>query len=601
MHDQQITTLTRLKQEGLIGAQVAGVELVAVDCGNDVNIFEGRCPHQGTLLSEGQIEGGRLTCRGHGWQYECASGVKVEDDSICLHRFSVKVEDGKVLVNQAEIEAWAAECSESIEENQRSLLTLDQLPGPRGLPVLGSLHQIKVEKIHLILEEWYRRFGDLYQFKLGSDHVLVVADPDMVHKVLRARPGDFSRLDDVRLTIEEMGIEGLFSAEGEQWRRHRYYAKHAFDARHLQDFFPVMTHVTQRLHQRWRRFAVQELSMDVQKEIMRYTVDITTNLAFGYDMNTVEEEGDRIQTHLNRVFPMIAYRAFMPVRYWKYLNLPADRALEKSLVELRAAIGPFIENARRQLAGDRSLREHPQNLLHALLAAQAEGDVELTDLEIYGNVFTFLLAGEDTTANSIAWMMYFMAKYPQVQRQMQAEADAVLGEMETVTNYDNMRDLRYIEAVAHETMRCKPVATFLALQALTDVTINQLQIPEGTPVFVLLRPKGMEDSEFADAAEFKPERWLDYSSGENPHHRKSFLPFGGGPRLCPGRSLALLEIKMALSMICHHFDVLRTEPDKNIDERFVFTMMPQDLMISLRPRNISPVPKTNISQFPDRL
>ena len=62
------------------------------------------------------------------------------------------------------------------------------------------------------------------------------------------------------------------------------------------------------------------------------------------------------------------------------------------------------------------------------------------------------------------------------------------------------------------------------------------------------------------------------------------MPFGGGPRLCPGRSLAMLEIKMALSMICRHYDLLRTEPEREIEERFVFTMMPQDLKISLQLR-----------------
>jgi len=326
--------------------------------------------------------------------------------------------------------------------------------------------------------------------------------------------------------------------------------------------------------------------MDVQKETMRYTVDITTNLAFGYDMNTLEEDGNHLQTHINQVFAMLAYRAFMPFRHWNYFKLPGDRALDKSLAELRASVNLFIESAREQLAENPDLRERPENLLQALLAAQAEEDVEFSDMEIYGNVFTFLLAGEDTTANTIAWMTYFMAKYPEVQRKMQAETDAVLGEKETVTDYKKIADLRYIEAVAHETMRCKPVATFIALQSLTDVTIDRLHIPTGTPVTVLLRPKGIEEGEFRLAAEFKPERWLEYTPSENPHHSKSFAPFGAGPRLCPGRSLALLEIKMAMSMICHHFDVFRSVPDKNIDERFVFTMMPVDLMLSLRPREM---------------
>ena len=123
------------------------------------------------------------------------------------------------------------------------------------------------------------------------------------------------------------------------------------------------------------------------------------------------------------------------------------------------------------------------------------------------------------------------------------------------------------------------------MQALKDVTVDHLQIPEGTPLFLLLRPKGLEDTEFAEAAEFKPERWLNYSRQENPHHRISFLPFGAGPRLCPGRSLALHEIKMAVSMICRHFDVVRTEPEQKIEERFIFTMMPVDLMVSLQPRD----------------
>jgi cytochrome P450/nitrite reductase/ring-hydroxylating ferredoxin subunit len=585
MHDTQIAVVGELERGNLVGAQVAGVELVVVADENRVKVFEGRCPHQGTLLSEGNVDDGRLVCRGHGWQFDCASGVKVDDSLTRLHQFSLVVDGEKVLVDRAEVAAWAAERKKAEgRSGERPLLTPERLPGPRGLPILGNIHQIKVDKFHLILEEWYRRYGDLYQFKLGPERAVVIAAPEMVQAILQDRPDRFARLSDIRKTIEEMGVVGLFSAEGEQWRRHRHIATRAFDARHLRDFFPTMVKVTQRFHHRWQQLAEQQAPLDVQKELMRYTVDITTNLAFGYDLNTLETEGDRIQQHLERVFPKIAYRAFMPIRYWNYLKLPADRALEASLAELRVSINQFIDRARQQLAENPTLRERPQNLLQALLAAQADKDVEFSDFEISGNVFTFLLAGEDTTANSMAWMMYFMTKYPDVQRQMQAEADAVLTDSVTVTEYDKIRQLRYIEAVAHETMRLKPVAAFLGLQALTDVTIDQLQIPKGTPIFLLLRPKGMEVGEFAAAAEFKPERWLNYARQDNPHQRKSFLPFGAGPRLCPGRSLALLEIKMAVGMICRHFEVVRTEPHRKIDERFVFTMMPQDLMISLRPR-----------------
>jgi cytochrome P450/nitrite reductase/ring-hydroxylating ferredoxin subunit len=585
MHDVQITTLAELMQQNIIAAQVAGMELVAVACEDKIHVFEGRCPHQGTLLSEGNIENGWIVCRGHGWKFNCLNGVNTDDVQTGLHQFSVLVKGEKVLVDQEEVATWAtARKKMEASGRERSLLTPEQLPGPHSLPLLGNLHQTKAERFHLVLEDWYRLYGDLYQFGLGPERAVVIANPEMVQKILQERPENFARLNGIRQTIEEMGVEGLFSVEGEQWRRHRQLATRTFDARHLREFFPIMTKVTQRLYNRWRQLAALQSPIDVQKELMRYTVDVTTNLAFGYDMNTLEEEGDRIQQHLERVFPMIAYRAFMPIRYWNHIKLPADRALENSLAELRVSVNQFIDNARRQMAANPTLWEKPQNLLQALLAAQADENIKLSDLEIYGNVFTFLLAGEDTTANSIAWMMYFMAKYPEVQRQMQAEADTILGDAVMVPGYDRTRELRYIEAVAHETMRFKPVATFLGLQALSDVIIDQIRIPEGTPVFLLLRPKGLEDNEFAEAIQFKPERWLNYTRHENPHHRKSFLPFGGGPRMCPGRSLALLEIKMAVSMICHHFEVAQEKPSQLIEERFVFTMMPQDLMISLHPR-----------------
>jgi cytochrome P450/nitrite reductase/ring-hydroxylating ferredoxin subunit len=591
MHDTHIATIGEIEAEGLVGVQVSGIDLVVVAIDGGVSVFEGRCPHQGTLLAEGSVNGNHLVCRGHGWQFDRSNGANVDDPGVCLHRFSALIDSGSVLVDRAEIVAWAASRSRAQEPvDERRLLSPEQLPGPQGLPLLGNLHQIKVDRIHLILEDWYRQYGDLYQFRLGAERVVVVADPELVQQLLQARPGQFARLNSIRQTIEEMGVQGLFSAEGEQWRRHRHFARHAFDVRHLREFFPTMIKVTRRLQRRWQMLAEREAPIDVQKELMRYTVDITSNLAFGYDMNTLEEGGDHIQQHLERIFPMIAYRVFMPVRHWQYLKLPADRALERSLAEVRVAIDSFIDHARGQLEADPALRERPQNLLQALLAAKDGsatdgGDNGLSDLEIYGNVMTFLLAGEDTTANSMAWMLYFMAMYPEVQHKMQAEADGMLDGAEALTTYDQAQALNYIEAVAHETMRHKPVGAFLGLQALADVTIGRLRIERGTPVFVLLRPKSMEEGEFAEAVAFRPERWLDYARHDNPHHHKSFSPFGGGPRLCPGRSLALLEIKTAMSMICRHFDVKQAEPGRKIEERFVFTMMPQDLMISLDARN----------------
>ena len=208
MYDTQITTMAELEQTTLVGAQVAGVELVAVINEGSVTVFEGRCPHQGTLLAEGYVDHDRLVCRGHGWQFHCVSGAKSDGTQIGLHQFSAMVTDGTVLVDQAEVADWAAKQKKTAaSERNRRLLTPEQLPGPRSLPIIGNLHQVETKRFHRALEDWYRQYGDLFQLKLGPKRVVAVADPDMVQTILHERPDKFSRLSGIKPTIEEMGEE----------------------------------------------------------------------------------------------------------------------------------------------------------------------------------------------------------------------------------------------------------------------------------------------------------------------------------------------------------------------------------------------------------
>jgi hypothetical protein len=95
------------------------------------------------------------------------------------------------------------------------------LPGPRGLPLLGSLHRWDASRAHLILEQWAREHGPIYRFRLGPQSVVVISEADAMMSVLRERPHDFRRHFAVRPIFREMGIDGLFSAEGEDWRRQR--------------------------------------------------------------------------------------------------------------------------------------------------------------------------------------------------------------------------------------------------------------------------------------------------------------------------------------------------------------------------------------------
>jgi len=146
---------------------------------------------------------------------------------------------------------------------------------------------------------------------------------------------------------------------------------------------------------------------------MRYTVDAISGLAFGADVNTLESDDDIIQRHLDKIFPALNKRIFGAFPYWRYIKLPADRQLARSVAEVGSAIEKFIAAARVRLKDSPERRESPRNLLEAMLVAADEAGSGIDDQMVIGNVQTMLLAGEDTTANTLAWMIYLLQRNPQ--------------------------------------------------------------------------------------------------------------------------------------------------------------------------------------------
>jgi cytochrome P450 len=459
------------------------------------------------------------------------------------------------------------------------------LPGPPRLPLIGNLWQLDATRLHRILDEWANRYGPLFRLRLVGRDVLVVADGELIGEVLRNRPDAFARRRALRNTMLELGIDGVFNAEGPDWRRQRKLAMYALNTGHMREFFGRLEQVTARLQRRWEAAARSGEAVDTQRDLMRFTVDVTSGLAFGKDLNTLEQTGDAIQNHLDKIFPALTRRLLSPFAYWRHFKLPADRALDTAMAEVHKLVNALIADCRAQMAEDPARRAKPGNFLEAMIAAQDDEAGGFTDAEIVGNALTMLLAGEDTTANTIGWMMHFMVEQPRVQARMQEEADRVLGDRPRPADYATADALPYIEAVAHEAMRLKPVAPFLAMQANRDTAVGDVDVPADTTVFLVMTHPTADEKNFHDPQAFQPERWLDTGGhGGAAHNTRAFMPFGGGPRYCPGRHLAMLEMKMVAAMLCRNFAIARAPGTPATEERFSFTMVPKNLFVTLRPR-----------------
>jgi cytochrome P450/nitrite reductase/ring-hydroxylating ferredoxin subunit len=552
----------------------AGCDVVVVRAAGGFRAFEGRCPHQGALLGEGEMDGGLLVCRNHRWRFDPADGRRLGGPE-CLRPLPLEQRDDELWISLPQQPQPAVVVP--------ATRTLDQLPGPRPLPLLGNALQLEPNRLHLILEEWARAYGPVYTYSMGSQRVVAIADPDLNEQVLRARPESFRRTRNLAAIFEEMGVAGVFSAEGPAWRPQRRLAMEALSHRHLRGFFPVLGTVVRRLRDRWRLRAAAGAELDVTEELKRFTVDVTTMLVLGYDVNTIEQEDDVIQRKLELIFPAFNRRLFALLPTWRWIRTPADRRLDRALAEMRDWLASRIGETRARLAEDPSRAERPQNFLESMLTARDDTGSPFPDSTIFGNAMTMLLAGEDTTAYTVAWAIHHVGESPSAAGALRREGerhleDGIPADIETANR------LVYAGAVANESMRLRPVAPLIMNEAITNVTVGDVAIPAGAWVAVLTRPPALEDRHFTDPGVFRPERWLGDRDPGRAHEPSAHMPFGSGPRICPGRTLALVEMKLLLAMLYTEFEVEATAPAVGVREKFDFTMTPVGLKMRLRPR-----------------
>lgn len=457
------------------------------------------------------------------------------------------------------------------------------LPGPPGLPVVGNAHQIQLPHFHQQLEAWRETYGDAYRVRIWARQFVVFGEPQLATEALRDRPGTFSRTERVSSAASEMGFGGLFASNGEKWRRQRPMVMAAFDPGHVRRYFPTLVQVAQRLAARWGRAADDDAPIPLQQDLMRYTVDVIAGLALGTDINTLEGERDLIQRHMDRIFPMLFRRTLAPFPYWRWFKLPADRALDRHLAAFHGAVQGFIAAARERMQRDPALREAPTNLIEAMIAARDRPGHVLDDEDVAANVGTMLLAGEDTTANTLAWMLWLLARNRYALERATAEVRRALAGEHGPTRFEQVEALPFLEACAHETMRLKPVAPILPLQAECDTSLGGVAIPRGSLCIFLMRSPALDAHHFPRPDTFDPDRWL---RDEGAAGKRISMPFGAGPRMCPGRYLALLEIKMAAATLLGGFDLLSVGPADGgeVSERLSFTMTPTPLELRLRRR-----------------
>jgi cytochrome P450 len=463
-----------------------------------------------------------------------------------------------------------------------ALHSLDGLSQPRGLPWLGNALQLDPSRLHLQLEQWAQQYGRFFCVRIVNRRLLVINDAALAQQILRDRPDGYRRIRQMEPVAMDLGLNGLFSSEGERWRNQRRIWLATLNAHQLKSFHEQLMRITRKLLLRWQGAADRGEAVDVAADLMRYTVDVTMQFALGHEANTLEKGEDVIQRHLDKVFPAIGRRVRGAFPYWRYFKLPQDIELDRALAAVRTEVGGLIDAARQRLRDNPALRESPSCFLEAMLAEHERDSQAISDDDVFANVITVLLGGEDTTANTMAWLIHCVSDRPDVYAALRAEADALLDAADapdpSVPRADRFPHLlRWTDAVINETLRLYPVAPLFFLETLRDTVLHDLAVPAGTQILLLTRAAAGSSPYSNPAPRFEPE--AEAAKADAGPGRTVSLPFGYGPRMCPGRNLALAELRSATLMLARNFDIEAVPGKEPVGELLRFTLVPSNLRV----------------------
>jgi len=470
------------------------------------------------------------------------------------------------------------------EELKYSRMIAD-LPGPKGQPILGNMLQLSGQQAHLTFIKWFREFGSVFRINALGRSIVVVSDHVAVNNMLRDRPNGFRRNPSGKVIMNELHISGVLTAESDEWRKQRKLVMGGLGFEVVRNFFPKMAFMTERLLQRWKKAALEGTPIDLHRDLKAMAIDVIVGVAMGHDINALNDKNDQLQRNFDNVLSRMQKRSDTLIPYWRHFKLPADRSAEKSAADIEKAVMTFIENARERMRLQPELRQKPTNMLESMIAASDDPDTDFNDTEVISNAILSVVGGEDSTSNSMAWMVNLLAQNPAAAAALTAEIDKVLGDAPLASEWDLMKQFPYLEAVHSESQRLRAVAPLFGLVSNADCVVADTFIPKDTLVIVSTVGEAQNEAQFPQAELFQPERWI---FEQKPHRdedpARMLFPFGGGTRMCPGRFLAMTEIKMVISMLMRNFELELDTSAPPVEQVLNFFMGPSAVPVRLKLR-----------------
>ncbi|CAI9741129.1 cytochrome P450 3A8 [Octopus vulgaris] len=452
--------------------------------------------------------------------------------------------------------------------------------GPSPVSHLGNLIEIQRKGFSSVFKYWREVYGDVYGVFLGVNPNLVISDPEFIQEILIKKFSNFTNRSP--FLGDEISNLGVGIARDDHWKYLRTVLAPFFSCHQMRSMNTMIQSCADTLMENIGKMAESGTGKDVKKSFSAYTMDVIAATGFGIMVDSQKNPNDPLVEKAKDIFKI---SIFNPAIFLSLLLPSAVKLIEKSGLS-RTVLGNqmYFRKICRQLIQQRkeigvneNMHKNPLNLMikaqlkgHEKLDPEDEKELHLenitdwrtkrgiTDDEILAQCVIIFLAGYETTASTLTFFTHSMATNPEKQQKLYEEIIEVLGK--DLPDYDNVRNLPYLDMCMDETLR------ILDRQCNKACTIKGVNIPENLTVRIAVDALHYDPKYYPEPEKFIPES----EKAKSKQIPFTYLPFGGGPRMCLGMRLAKLEFKVAAVQMIRNFKILTTEKTEGFSSVFKY-------------------------------
>lgn len=399
-------------------------------------------------------------------------------------------------------------------------------------------------------------------FNVPSGSILLTDRPELIQHVLQKNNKNYTKSYVVRELLKKQVGNGLLTSEGEYWLKQRRAIQPGFHRKQLEGISALMVQeISTYLDEVFDTYAETGQEIDISKEMMQLAFKIVSKSLFGEEAE--DDKLDLIEEIVSESQQFLVDQVRKPMlKPWFHIS-GAYKRNDELKAQGDALIMEIIE------ARKASKEEH-NDLLDMLIQTKYEDGSSMSDQQLLEEAIILYVAGHETSANAMSWMWYLLANHPEIEQKVLQSINTSLGSDDP--SFEKLRDMGYCLQVVEETMRLYPPAWVVDREPLGDDEFDGIPIKKGTDVLCFIYGVHRNKRYWDEPDTFDPERF----SPENKKNHKpfSYMPFGGGPRLCIGNNFALMEMQFVLAMMIKRYKFSLVE-DQEIDINPLITLRPR--------------------------